>query len=428
MEITTYDLPSQLAKAEVRKATSLIQLNRYIGDKKGTSMRLEDLQILSVCIASLDPNATDLHDVNFNGKKYWESKGITRITSGHLKVLAESFTRLAKQTGWVLRYNPKTQENEAVTVRYFHEVVAQSDGNFTITWDPKIKPALILLRDHFVRYPIEAIIRLSSKYGFMLFDLLMSHDILNAEQHSITLSLEQLAENFDATNYPPARIKERVLEPGIADLRQNCPLLIPSYRLIKTGRGYTHIELSAEPRLCPAENVKKMIVGEGEDHDLGVTADDIKAQIGYNDLREEIDGGKFNIEPAALDLIVETMLEIELSAEESYKINKANIPAEKVREKYRTLTPAHIANVLHTIEAKDDIDYPKAFITTLLFNATPALKKKRNPQNDRRAGGRKIDAEEQAAIERLLKEDSRSDPDIQFAIERLLSNSEEEFV
>lgn len=420
MENDQINLVTSLAKQSVIKSNSLIKLNRFIGDDKGTSMPLLELQVLSACIACLDPKATELHPVTLNAKDFWEAKEITALSGNHKELLANALDSLSQRRGYVLRYNEKTRRNHAVQVRYLQKFDWDSDGNFTIKFDEDMAPALLMLRENFVKYPLEAVIRLQSKYGFMLFDLLMAQDVLTSGECDMVISLESLAENFDATSFSAKDLRVNVLEKAKQDINLRCPLLTVDYQMLKTSRSYTHVRLTAKPRIVEAVQQDRLLPGESK----AVSEEAVKEQIGYDSILESIRNGNLTATEEALACILEVILETMNGSVEEYMINKTHIAASKVYARFESLTREHVISVLTALaKSNNDLVFPRAYIRTSLYNAAVRMRP------DKKTDKTKISGDIAAAIDRMMREPAgrQLDEDEKLAIEKMLTDNDDMF-
>ena len=130
-------------------------------------------------------------------------------------------------------------EDSETTVSWIDKAtIYKKSGKVKIRLDEDLKPYLLMLSKNYTAFPLHNIIKMKTKYGIMLYELLKS--VANLGKY-IEFSVEEIKEHLDCVSYDNfANFKKRVLLPALADINTYTELKVEvDYK--KTGRINTHL-------------------------------------------------------------------------------------------------------------------------------------------------------------------------------------------
>ena len=395
----------------VHKANSMIQLNRYLDKKSRDSLSLTEAKLLAYALSELDPEDDCLKPVTIDIDKYWQMCGITPSGTEYYTMIIKAIERLVNRRTWVIKYDPISGKKEATMVAWLDgKPKVLTNGTIVIRFDPDLQPALLQLKDNYTKYPRTDVMRLQSKYGFALYELLCSMEGMN---QPVTFTLQDFAERLDATNYlvRTADFNRRVISASVEDINKYSTSFSVSYSMLKTGKQFSHVTFTL------TRNVPQLTNGTDKPKDQKYIESheaEVKDQIDYDRLLKGIEkNSQFDKDFGrnTLDLIVDTMVEILYYPKKSYRINQSTIASSKIQERYRELGYAEIEFVINSVHATTTkIRSPLAYIRSALFNAKHTMgmmltsQKKENPIPPCGASGELGEAELEA-IRKILQEE-----------------------
>lgn len=92
--------------------------------------------------------------------------------------------------------------------------------------------------------PLFDVIRMKSKHGIALYELLKSYAYTNMR---VRFTIEDLKNKLDCSSYEHlGHFRSKVIDPAIADINNYSELAV-SYELIKEGRAYKDIVFATPP-------------------------------------------------------------------------------------------------------------------------------------------------------------------------------------
>lgn len=118
-------------------------------------------------------------------------------------------------------------------------------------------PYISDLSSNFTQYLLQDIAGLTSVYSIRFYEFMMQ---FNSTGYRM-IKLDDLRDMLDlGKKYPlTADLKRRVIDTAIAEINEKSPYIV-SYKMIKTGRKFTHLELKSkkkQPALTDIKNVKR---------------------------------------------------------------------------------------------------------------------------------------------------------------------------
>jgi len=161
--------------AYVTKANSLIQVNKYIGANAGKSLTLLEAKLIAFGLSLLDTKAEHLHPVEFTVVDFWKSCGVSARGKKYYTMIADVLQSIRDRSAWMLKPSANPRRQEAVLVSWVLKAKILDDKRTCyVEFDSDLEPVLLSLKSNYTRYPRNEVMRLKSKYGFYLYELLRS--------------------------------------------------------------------------------------------------------------------------------------------------------------------------------------------------------------------------------------------------------------
>lgn len=217
----------------VSQSNVLIQQSIFSPAHAGSSLSLLEHKVLLYLISQIKPTNKDLEMQSFDIKEFCTVIGIKYSDGDTYKRVKEAITQLASRVMWL-----QTTKGE-VTVRWIERALLEKgSGIVGIKLDSMLAPYLLNLRESFTKYPFINVIRMKTRHGLTIYQLLKSYAWAHSELH---YNVEDLKQLLDCTNYRDFNnFKKRVIEPAINDINTYTDISVSvSYQ--RTGRAYTHV-------------------------------------------------------------------------------------------------------------------------------------------------------------------------------------------
>lgn len=215
------------------KHNELIQNQHYTLEKgKGESLTLLEQKVLLYVISQIKPTDTELHEQWFDIKTFCDICGFN--TSGaNYELLKETITKLKSRVMWLY-----TDEMETTVSWIDKATIYKRSGRIKIRLDEDLKPYLLMLQRNYTKIPLFNIIRMKSKYGIALYELLQSYSFMKRD---IEFNIDYLKQYLDCENYENiTNFKTKVLNPAMRDINTYSNIYC-EYELIKCGRQYQKV-------------------------------------------------------------------------------------------------------------------------------------------------------------------------------------------
>lgn len=217
----------------VVKQNDIIQKSKFrISKNDGESLTLQEQKILLFVISRIKPDDTELKEQIFDIAEFCRVCGIQASGKNYTN-LKDAILRLRKRTMWLSCAEYDT------TVSWIDKAyIYPKSGKIKIRLDEDLKPYLIMLRQNYTIYPLHSIIKMKTKYGIMLYELLKSYLYLGM---FIEFPIIELKESLDCSNYDSfTNFKKRVIEPAVNDINTYSELKIEmEYK--KEGRSFSAV-------------------------------------------------------------------------------------------------------------------------------------------------------------------------------------------
>ncbi len=217
----------------VVKHNDIIQQNRYrIAKNSGNSLSLLEQKVLLYVISRIKPDDEELKEQIFDIAEFCRVCGI-QAGGNNYPYLKEVITKLKGRVMWLVA------EDSETTVSWIDKAtIYKKSGKIKIRLDEDLKPYLLMLSRNYTMFPLHNVIKMKTKYGIMLYELIKSYAFMG---EVLEFSIDELKEHLDCSNYENfTNFKTKVLLPALKDINTYSELKVEvEYR--KTGRSYTHI-------------------------------------------------------------------------------------------------------------------------------------------------------------------------------------------
>lgn len=215
------------------KHNDLIQKNRYTLEKnKDNSLSLLEQKVILYALGKVKPDTKEFDFIEFNIKDFAAVLGVENNKDIYARV-KEIITNLARRVMWLKSID------EEITVRWIEKaIINKRQGKLFIKFDNDLKPYLLGLYGNYTKIPLHSILRMKSKYGIMLYEILRSYYYTS---HRLKFNIEDLKERLDCTSYKTfSNFKARVLLPAVDDINTYSDLYV-RIEYYKQGKSYTDV-------------------------------------------------------------------------------------------------------------------------------------------------------------------------------------------
>lgn len=218
----------------VVEKNAIIQHSKYnLKESQGKSLSLLEKKVLLYIISRIKPTDTELKEQVFEIKEFCDICGIEIAGGKDYKYLKDCIGKLADRHMWL-------EEKDTITmVRWINKaVIHKNSGTIRIRLDEDLAPYLLSLKDNYTQYSLHNIIKMKSKYGIMLYELLHSYLYKGNE---IRFDIDTLKELLDCVSYTDFyNFKKRVIETALKDINTYSELKV-SVRYVKDKKAVKYI-------------------------------------------------------------------------------------------------------------------------------------------------------------------------------------------
>ena len=110
-------------------------------------------------------------------------------------------------------------------------------GTLSMTFDPKLKPYLLQLKEQFTAYDLSAVLPMRSAYTIRLYELLIQYQAIGKREFALD-ELRDLLQVPKSYRFPDLR--RQIFEPAMEDINKHGALSV-EYEPVKEGRAYTGV-------------------------------------------------------------------------------------------------------------------------------------------------------------------------------------------
>lgn len=217
----------------VVKHNDIIQKSKFtIKRNGGESLSLLEQKVLLYVISRIKPEDTELKEQIFDIAEFCRVCGI-QAGGNNYPYLKEVISKLKGRVMWLVG------EDYETTVSWIDKAtIYKKSGKIKIRLDEDMKPYLLMLSKNYTMYPLHNIIKMKTKYGIMLYELLKSAYFKGSV---IEFEIQELKESLDCVSYENfSNFRKKVILPAIEDINTYTELKV-DVDFKKTGRSFSHV-------------------------------------------------------------------------------------------------------------------------------------------------------------------------------------------
>lgn len=223
--------PDSIDGASIRKHNDLIEAKYQLPN-------LQEQRIIIMLLAQIKPNDEDFKGYRITISDFAKIVGL-RI-DGVYEEIEKALKNLMTRVICIKKGKSFLLMNWLSSAEYIH-----GSGYVELAFDPKLKPYLLQLKDHFTQYKLDKVLHFKSIYSIRLYELLKK-DAFKVKNGAFTVffEYEELRERFgvDKKEYLLfANFKNKTIEPAISEISDKTDLFITDVKYGKTGRKITNI-------------------------------------------------------------------------------------------------------------------------------------------------------------------------------------------
>lgn len=222
----------------VRKGNALIEA-KY-------KLTVHQQRILYSLLETITPFDEDFKTYRMDISKIAEKYGLVKSKS----LYSEFHEALKGLVGYVLEIK---NDDETLLVAWLSRAkYREGRGYADISFDPSLRPYLLLLKSHYTEYPAVAVAGFKSSYSFRFYEWLQTFRYKgNGGQFYRIFTVEEIREKMEIEpkQYKLfADFKRYVIQPAMEEIRLYSDLDIVSVEYIKIGRAVGEVKITAEPK------------------------------------------------------------------------------------------------------------------------------------------------------------------------------------
>ncbi|MCE5251369.1 replication initiation protein, partial [bacterium] len=293
-------------------------------------LSLQEQRLILLMVSQIKPEDQSFHIYRIAVKDFNRIVGIT--SEGSYQRTKELTKKLLERSMQIIKDKSVLQITWLSSAEYF-----EGKGYVELSFDPKLKPYLLQLKEFFTRYRLRHVIRLKSSYSIKLYELLKQYETIGKR----SFTLEELRKKLGLKDeeYPLyANFKQKILSKVQEELNATTDLSIHFHER-KTGRKVVGIVFRIYPNrqqqpdelpdsLTTRTDIRQRLreyfcLSESQASDIIERYDEdrILANLAYVEVKQK-QGAVKNIGAYTLKAI-----------EEDYRIQKSRFDTDKERER-----------------------------------------------------------------------------------------------
>lgn len=223
------------------------QKNELVEARHIDPLSVNEQKIVLTMISMIEPADDDFKNYQLSVKNFAEMVGI-KGESTYSEIKKISKTLVSKIIEIPIGKSDWIVATWASSVRY-----RSNEGTVEFTFDPKLKPYLLQLKNKFTSYKLSNILNLKSTYSIRMYELMKKWQHLGRWECSID-DLRGVLGAKDVKSYSVyGNFKNRVLLPSLGELNEKTDVQI-SFKERKKGRSVERIEFTI--RHAPENEIK----------------------------------------------------------------------------------------------------------------------------------------------------------------------------
>lgn len=232
-----------MSKKSQARNNLVVKGNDFINARHQLSVA--EMRIVLTMIAQIGRDDVDFMPYRIYIKDFIDAIGTSH--KGEYERAREITANLMKRVMEIPKENGYLQISFLSSAEY-----TRGTGYVELSFDPKLKPYLLQLKERFTQYDIRNVLSLQSFYSIRIYELLKQYIRLGERAMGVDELKELLKLPASYSHY--ASFKRRILLQSQRDLEQHTDLSF-EFEEIKTGRKITHIRFLIRPSASrPAES------------------------------------------------------------------------------------------------------------------------------------------------------------------------------
>lgn len=287
--------PASLDGVTVRKHNDLIEARYQLPS-------LQEQRVIHMLLAQIKPEDEDF-------------KGYRIAVSDFAKVAGIRADTVYSQMDSITL----ALRNRSISIRngksFFHTGWLSSaeyrhgSGYVELCFDPKLKPYLLQLKDHFTQYKLDSVLHFKSVYSIRLYEMLKKEafkakkdPISNTKRFEVEYSYEAMRESFgiEKKEYKLfADFKRYTIQPAVTEIYDKTELNIYDVIYGKTGRAVSRIIFRVEIREKAEADIRAVQIRIDEQPKEGNKKEELKqrlVELGYSFESARKDVNKYGIQ------------------------------------------------------------------------------------------------------------------------------------
>ncbi len=214
-----------------------IRGKRYPTTHAGNSLTIMEQKVFLYLVSKIDTREKELKPQILNLKHFCEVCGIGGATpSDRYSHVKKCVQQLRNRSAWIKLADGREALVGIVSKAYLNK----RQGTMTVILDEDMTPYLLSLAGNFTKFPLIEVLRMKSKYGIDLYQILKSY-VFQGKEETVEFTIEELKERLDCVSYSStSNFKVRVIAPALKDINTYSSLQVREvYK--KQGRTITSV-------------------------------------------------------------------------------------------------------------------------------------------------------------------------------------------
>lgn len=215
----------------MNKSNLVTKANTLVMAHYNTS--LEELRVVRTLISMVQPQDEDFKPYIFHIAEFMNLLGVKDKSK---------YTEIPKITENLMRKVVKIRgEKRLLQISWLSSAdYKYGEGIVELQFDPKLKPFLLDLKEKFITYKLENILRLSSKYSLRLYEILKCNEFKKICEFKLDELMEILALG---KSYKWFDIKRQIIEPAQKELAEKTDIIF-DYEIITQRKKVTALKIT----------------------------------------------------------------------------------------------------------------------------------------------------------------------------------------
>ena len=260
------------SKNLIVKSNELIQ-GRY-------ELKISQIKLILHMITLIKKDDEDFKEYKISIKDYAHRIGIDPEGEySHAKEITEDLLKKVIK----IAYEDEKGRDRFLQINWLsHADYAEGEGYVDISFDPKLKPYLLALKERFTQYDIRNVLPLKSFYSIRIYELLKQFEKVGYRVVKINELKEMLGIENKYSSY--SLFKKRVIEKAQEELKKHSDIYFTFEEIKQHGRAYTHIRFNIHAQESPTvKEIEREALSEKTEKEIALK----ELEERYNNYRNE---------------------------------------------------------------------------------------------------------------------------------------------